>query len=120
MHFKGKGKLPPRYVVSYEIVERVGVAAYCLRLPIELSRLHNVFHVSNLRKYLADHSRVLSPMELEVRKYLSYSEEPVRILDRNEQVLRSKSISLVKVLWHHHGMDESTWEGEEAMKIKYP
>ena len=98
VRFKGNGKLAPRYVGPYEIVERVGVVAYRLRLPIKLSRLHNVFHVSNLRKYLADPSHVLSPTELEVRKNLSYAEEPVKILDRKEQVLCSKSISLVKVL----------------------
>ena len=90
MRFKDKGKLVPRYVGLYEIVERVGVADYRLRLPIELSRLHNVFHVSNLRKYLADPSHVLSPVELEVREDLSYYEEPVKILDHKEQVLRSK------------------------------
>ena len=72
VRFKGKGKLSPRYVGPYEIAERVGVAAYRLRLPIELSRLHNVFHVSNLRKYFADPSHVLSPTELEVREDLSY------------------------------------------------
>ena len=120
MRFKGKGKLAPRYVGPYEIIERVGVAAYRLRLPVELSRLHNVFHVSNLRKYLADPSHVLSPTEFEVREDLSYSEEPVKILDCKEKVLRSKSIPLVKILWRHHGMNEATWEGEEAMKTKYP
>ena len=69
---------------------------------------------------MADSSLVLSLMELEVREDLSYFEEPVKILDRKEQILRSKSISLVKVLWRHHVMDEATWEGEKTMKTKYP
>ena len=68
---------------------------------------------------MADPLYVLSPAEFEVRENLSYSEEPVKILDRKEQVLRCKSIFLVKVLWRHHGMDEATWEVEDAIKTKY-
>ncbi|KAL6184962.1 hypothetical protein ACLB2K_041097 [Fragaria x ananassa] len=97
-------------------VERVGSLAYRLVLPPELSRIHNVFHVSMLRKYIADPSHVLEEQPISLQKDLSYEEEHVQILDRKEQVLRSKSISLVKVLWRSHQVEEATWESEEQMR----
>ena len=81
---KGRGKLSPRFVGPYEIIERVGVGAYRLLLPVELSRIHDVCHVSNLRKYMADPSHVLKASELEVRENLTYAELPLWIIDRKE------------------------------------
>ena len=104
----------------FEITERIGSCAYRLSLPAELSRIHNVFHVSNLRKYIADPSHVLRASELEIQENLSYEEMPIKIVDRKEQVLRSKVIPWVKVIWKNHGVEEATWEGEEDMRIKYP
>ncbi|KAL6210806.1 hypothetical protein ACLB2K_016038 [Fragaria x ananassa] len=83
-------------------------------------RIHNVFHVSMLRKYIADPSHVLEEQPISLQKDLSYKEEPVQILDRKEQVLRSKSIQLVKVLWRSHQVEEATWEPEEQMRQQYP
>ena len=89
-------------------------------LPFEVASrvvsMHDVFHVSNLRKYLADPSHVLRTSELEVQENLCYEELPVRIVDRKEQVLRSKIIPWVKVIWKNHGVEEATWEGEEDMR----
>ena len=102
VRFGKRGKLSPRYIGPYEIIERVDSLAYRFVLPPELSRIHNVFHVSILRKYIVDHSHVLEEQPISLQKDLSYDEEPVQILDRNEQVLRNKTIPLVKVFWRSH------------------
>ncbi|TYK00849.1 DNA/RNA polymerases superfamily protein [Cucumis melo var. makuwa] len=120
IRFGRKGKLSPRYIGPYQITERVGPAAYRLELPIELARIHDVFHVSMLRKYIPDPSHVLQDQPVELKEDLSYVEEPVQILDRKEQVLRNKTIPLIKVLWRHHGAEEATWEPEYQMKKSYP
>ncbi|KAL4032939.1 hypothetical protein IC575_006022 [Cucumis melo] len=120
IRFGRKGKLSPRYIGPYQITERVGPAAYRLELPIELARIHDGFHVSMLRKYIPDPSHVLQDQPVELKEELSYVEEPVQILDRKEQVLRNKTIPLIKVLWRHHGAEEVTWEPEYQMKKSYP
>ena len=98
VRIKRRGKLSPRYVGPFDITERIGSCAYRLSLPAELSQIHNVFHVSNLWKYIVDPSHVLRTSELEVQENLSYEEMPIKIVDRKEQVLRSKVIPWVKVL----------------------
>ena len=98
VRFGKRGKLSPRYIGPFEIVERVGPVAYRLDLPEELSRVHNVFHISMLRKYIPDPSHVLKALEIELRDDLSYEEQPVQNLGREEKELRNKTISLVKVL----------------------
>ncbi|KAL4023235.1 hypothetical protein IC575_016986 [Cucumis melo] len=108
IRFRRKGKLSPRYIGPYQITKRVGPAAYRLELPIELARIHDIFHVSMLRKYIPDPSHVLQEQPVELKEDLSYVEEPVQILDRKEQVLRNKTIPLIKVLWRHHGAEEAT------------
>ncbi|KAA0066499.1 reverse transcriptase [Cucumis melo var. makuwa] len=108
IRFRRKGKLSPRYIGPYQITERVGPAAYRLELLIELARIHDFFHVSMLRKYIPDPSHVLQEQPVELKEDLSYVEEPVQILDRKEQVLRNKTIPLIKVLWRHHGAEEAT------------
>ena len=105
--FSKKGNLSPRYIGPFEILDRVGATTYRLYLPANLSRLHNVFHVSMLRKYLSDLSHILSSEPVDLREDLSYVEEPVQILDRKDQVLRTKVIPLVKVLWRSHSMEEA-------------
>ena len=101
---------------TFEIVERVGPVAYRLDLPEELSRVHNVFHISMLRKYIPDPSHVLETPEIKLRDDLSYEEQPVQILGREEKELRNKTISLVKVLWRNHLVEEATWEREDLMQ----
>jgi hypothetical protein len=114
------GKLGPRFIGPYEILDRVGASAYRLALPPELGNVHNVFHVSQLRQYVYDPSHVLTYVPLEVRHDLSYEEQPVEILDRGVKTLRNKEIPLVKVLWANHLSSEATWELEEEMRDKYP
>ena len=96
VRFGKRGKLSPYYIGPFEIVERIGPMAYRLDLSEELSRVHNVFHISMLRKYISDPSHVLETPEIELRDDLSYEEYPMQILGREEKELRNKTISLVK------------------------
>ncbi|KAL5538486.1 hypothetical protein UlMin_044642 [Ulmus minor] len=89
MRFGKKGKLSPRYIGPFEILERIGRVAYKLALPSELASVHNVFHVSMLRKYVSDPSHVLESEPIEVREDLTYQEQPVQILDRKDKALRN-------------------------------
>ena len=120
VRFGKRGKLSPRYIGPFEIVERVGSVAYRLDLTEELSRVHNVFHISMLRKYIPDPSDVLETPEIELWDDLSYEEHPVQILGREEKELRNKTITLVKVLWRNHIVEEATWEREHQMRDQYP
>ena len=98
MRFGKKGKLAPRFIGPYQILERVGRVAYRLALPASMDRIHIVFHVSQLRKYVGDSSHVLQIEDLELADDLSYQERPVQILDYKVKVLRNREILLVKVL----------------------
>ncbi|KAL4368958.1 hypothetical protein GQ457_05G034700 [Hibiscus cannabinus] len=116
MRFGRKGKLSPRYIGPYEIVERVGSVTYRLLLPLELERIHDVFHVSMLRRYRSDLPHVMPVEEIELNSDLSYDEEPVEILTSDGKVLRSRTIELVKVKWRHRGVEEATWERKKDMR----
>ena len=117
----GKGKkLQPRFVGPYKIIQRVGSVAYKLELPPSLSRIHNIFHVSMLKKYHPDPSHISQPKNIEINETLTYEEKPVKLLDRKVKELRNKQILLVKVLWRNHELEEATWEVEEAIRGKYP
>ena len=97
LRFGKQGKLSPRYIGPYEITERMGPLAYRLALPSELSRLHDVFHVSILRRYRSDPSHVIQEPEVEISEDLTYQEQPIEILDRMVRKLRNKEIPMVKV-----------------------
>ena len=92
LRFGRRGKLRPRYIGPYEIIAKVGSVAYKLKLPPELSRIHDTFHVSMLRKYIPDPSHVLREHPVQLKENLTYEETPVQIVDCKEQVLRSKGI----------------------------
>ncbi|XP_024926589.2 uncharacterized protein LOC112490635 [Ziziphus jujuba] len=108
VRFGKRGKLSPRYIEPYEIIKRIGSVAYRINLPEELSGIHDVFYVSMLRKYISDPSHVLETPEIELRDNLSYNEQPVQILGREEKRLCNKTIPLVKVLWRNHLIEEAT------------
>ncbi|KAK9024148.1 hypothetical protein V6N11_004325 [Hibiscus sabdariffa] len=120
LRFGRKGKLSPRFIGPYRILERVGTVAYRLELPPQLSRIHNVFHVSMLRQYRPDPSHVIQVQEVELRPDLSYDEEPVQILDQDERILRNRRIPMVKVQWSNRSPSEATWETEESMREQFP
>ncbi|GKF67721.1 hypothetical protein Tco_0197400, partial [Tanacetum coccineum] len=120
IRFGKKGKLAPRYVGPFEILRRIGPVAYRLRLPEELSGVHDTFHVSNLKKCLADASLHVPLDEIKVDKTLRFVEEPVEIMDREVKSLKRSKIALVKVRWNSKRVPKFTWECEDFMKSKYP
>ena len=114
-----KGKLSPRYIGPFEILERVGNLAYRLALPPNLSGMHDVFHVSVLRKYVPDPDKVVELEPIELKENLTYEKRPIKILDRKVQTLRNKEIRYVKVLWDAQ-TEEMTWELEEEIRKNHP
>ncbi|GJR62518.1 putative reverse transcriptase domain-containing protein [Tanacetum coccineum] len=120
IRFGKKGKLAPRYVGPFEILERVGPVAYQLRLPEELSSVHDTFHVLNLKKCLADANLHVPLDEIKIDKTLRFVEEPVEIMDREVKSLKRSKIPIVKVRWNSKRGPEFTWEREDHMKAKYP
>ncbi|XP_055826358.1 uncharacterized protein LOC129894726 [Solanum dulcamara] len=111
---------PLEFQVDDWIVRKVGKVAYKLDLPADLDAIHSVFHVSMLRKFVGDPSRVFPVQDIQVTEELSYEEQPVAILDRQVRRLRTKDVASVKVLWRNNNREEMTWEAEEEMKKKYP
>ena len=103
-----KGKLSPRFIGPYEVIEKVGPVAYHLALPPDLEKIHNVFHISMLRRYRSNPSHVVSSETIDLRLDLTYEEEPVEILACEVKELRNKKISLVKVLGRNHKTEEAT------------
>ena len=120
VRFGKLGKLSPRFIGPFEILKRVGVVAYRLALPPSMSGVYEVFHVSMLRKYTPDPAHVVDWGQIEVDTDGTFEEGPVCILDSHDQVLRRKTVRLVRVLWRHYGVKESTWECEDTMRATYP
>ncbi|GJS86420.1 hypothetical protein Tco_0769056 [Tanacetum coccineum] len=114
------GKLAPRYVGPFEILKRIGSVAYRLRLPKELSEVHDTFHVSNLKKCLADAYLHVPLDDIKIDKTLHFVEEPVEIIDREVKTLKRSKIPIVKVRWNSKRGPEFTWEREDHMKARYP
>lgn len=120
MRFGKKGKLSPRYIGPFEILKKMGPLAYQLALPPDLQHIHDVFHVPVVREYHSDFRHVITYEPVEIRPNLTYEEQPVQILDHKVQELRTKKVSLVKVLWRNHQVEEATWELESEMQNKHP
>ncbi|GJS03515.1 reverse transcriptase domain-containing protein [Tanacetum coccineum] len=120
VQFCKKGKLAPRYVRPFEIVECVGPVAYGLKLPQELSCVHDTFHVSNLKKCLAEPDVQVPLDEIEIDENLRFVEEPIEIVERDVKKLKVRRIPLVKVRWNSRQGAEYTWEHEEQFWKKYP
>ncbi|XP_020080736.1 uncharacterized protein LOC109704411 [Ananas comosus] len=117
--FGVRGKVSPRYVGPFEILERVGAVAYKLALPPRLAGVHNVFHVSNLHKYICNSMHVLEYEPVELNEDMTYEEYPICILDREEKKLQNRTIPYVKVQWSNYAVREATWELEETMRKMY-
>ncbi|GJW37841.1 putative reverse transcriptase domain-containing protein [Tanacetum coccineum] len=120
VRFGKKGKLASRYVGLFEIVECVGPVAYRLKLPQELSCIHDTFHVSNLKKCLAKSDVQVPLEEIEIDENLRFVEEPIEIMERDVKKLKRRRIPLVKVRWNSRQGAEYTWEREYQFKTKYP
>nr|GFC27811.1 putative reverse transcriptase domain-containing protein [Tanacetum cinerariifolium] len=120
VRFGKQGKLNPRYVGPFKVLERVGDVANKIDLPEELSRVHNTFHVSNLKKCHANEPLVVPLDGLHVDDKLHFVEEPVEIMDREVKRLKRSHIPLVKVRWNSKRGLEFTWEREDQFKQKYP
>ena len=120
VRFGKRGKLSPRFIGPFEILEMVGTVAYWLALPPSMSGVHEVFHVSMLRRYTPNPAHVVDWGEIKVDTDGTFEEGPVCIVDSRDQVLRRKTVKLVRVLWRHCGVEESTWEREETMRATYP
>ena len=115
-----KGKLAPRYIGPFKILERRGEVAYQLELPESLSGVHDVFHVSQLKKCLRVPEEQIPLEELTVKEDLTYEEFSVKILQMAERVTRSRVIKMCKVQWNRYTQDEATWEREEDLRKTYP
>nr|CAD40090.2 OSJNBb0012A12.12 [Oryza sativa Japonica Group] len=118
--FHTKGKLAPRFVGPYKIVSRRGDVAYQLELPQSLAGVHNVFHVSQLKKCLRVPTEEANLEQIEVEEDLTYVEKPIRILEIDERRTRNRVIRFCKVQWSNHSEEESTWEREDELKSAHP
>ncbi|GJY26432.1 putative reverse transcriptase domain-containing protein [Tanacetum coccineum] len=120
VRFGKKGKLAPRFVGPFEIIEKVGPMAYRLDLPEELNGVHDTFHVLNLKKCLTDPTLQVPLNEIRVDAMLNFVEEPMEILEREFKKLKRSRIAIVQVRWNSKRGPEFTWEREDHMKLKYP
>ncbi|GKB61972.1 hypothetical protein Tco_0918158 [Tanacetum coccineum] len=120
VRFRKKGKLAPRFVGPFEIIEKVGPVAYRLDLPEELNGVHDTFHVSNLKKCLADPTLQVPLDEIQVDAKLNFVEEPVEILEREFKKLKRSRISIINVWWNSKRGPEFMWECEVQINLKYP
>jgi hypothetical protein len=118
--FKVRGKLAPRFIGPFKILEKRGEVAYQLELSPQLSDVHDVFHVSQLKKCLCVPEEQIPMEDLDAKEDLSYQEYPVRILESSERVTRNKKIKMCKVQWIHHTENEATWGREEELKAEFP
>ena len=115
-----KGKLAPCYIGPFLILAKRGEVAYQLELPRHLSRVHDVFHVSQLRRCFSDPICGVDHETLDFQDNLTYREYPIRILDQAERVTRCQNIKFLKVQWSHHSEREATWEREDLLRLEYP
>ena len=119
VRFGKQGKLSPRNIEPFDVLERVGTVAYRMALPPSLSSVHAIFHVSMLKKYTPDPTHVVNWKALVIDANGTFDEGPVHIVDNRDQVMRNKTMRLVSVLWQHLGIEEATWEREDTMRVNH-
>jgi hypothetical protein len=115
-----KGKLAPRYIGPFKILEICGPVAYKILLPPQMSAIHDIFHVFQLKKCIKVPSEIIEIPAIEVETDLSYVEQPIKILDTKERVTRRKIVKMYKILWDHHTEEEATWETESYLQQNFP
>jgi hypothetical protein len=118
--FGMKGKLAPRYIGPFPILEKCGTVAYKLDLPPSLARVHDTFHVSQLKKYLKAPVDIMLPEVTPLEADLSYPKHPIKILDQKDHVTMRKTIKFFKIQWNNHTEEEATWESEDFLHSRYP
>jgi hypothetical protein len=117
--FSIKGKLSPRYIGPFEILKVCGPMAYKLRLPSQMAAIHDVFHISQLKKCIKVPTEIIETPAVEIDSDLSYVEQPIQILDTKERVTRRKRVKMYKILWDHHTEEEATWETESYLQQNF-
>jgi hypothetical protein len=118
--FHMRGKLAPRYIGLYPVIKRIGAVAYKIKLSEQLSNVHNIFHVSQLRKCLRVSEEQVVPDTLDLQDDLQYQEVPVKILDTMTGRTWTQAFKLCKVQWSRHSEAEVTWEREDVLKEEFP
>jgi hypothetical protein len=112
--FGVKGKLAPRYIGPYEVIEVCGLVAYCIQRPERFSAVHNVFHVTQLKRGTpVPENEVITEANAWIEPNFSLIEHPLRVLDRKERKTRRQTVRMYKIQWSHHTEEEATWETEE-------
>jgi hypothetical protein len=118
--FEVKGKLATRYIGSFPILEKCGTVAYKLDLPPSLARVHDIFHVSQIKKCLKAPVDVMLPEVTPLEADLSHPEHPIKILDQKDRVTRRKTIKFFKIQWSNQSEEEVTWESEDFLRSRQP
>jgi hypothetical protein len=119
--FGVKGKLAPCYIGSYEVTEVCGPVAYRIQLPERFSAVHNVFHLTQLKKGMhVPKNEMITEANAWIEPDFSLIEHPLRVLDRKERKTRRQTVRMYKIQWSHHTEEEATWETEEYLNTKYP
>jgi hypothetical protein len=119
--FGVKGKLAPRYIGPYEVIEVCGLVAYRIQVPERFSAVHNVFHVTQLKKgMLVPENEVITEANAWIKSDFSLIEHPLRVLDCKERKTRRQTVRMYKIQWSHHTEEEATWETKEYLNTKYP
>jgi hypothetical protein len=113
--FGVKGKLAPQFIGRFPILERYGPVAYRLQLPETLSAVHNVFHLSQLKKCLRVLDRTIEVTDVALEPDLTYSEHPIHVLDQKDRITRRKTLKFYKIQWNQHTKDEATWETQDFL-----
>jgi hypothetical protein len=114
-----KGKLAPRYIAPYPIIDKYGIKSDQVELPVKLSRVHNVFHVSQLKRCLKPPTDVVIEDTIPLEPDLTYKAYPIKILDQQDRVTRNKTTRFYKIQWNEHSEYEVMWEREEFLRSKY-
>jgi hypothetical protein len=118
--FKVKGKLAPRFIGPFRIIARRGKVTYQLELPAELSDVHDVFHMTQLRRCVSNPDKQVQHQNLNLQPDLTYKERPIKILEESERRIRQNVIKFDKVQWSNHTEEEATWEREDHLRAEYP
>jgi hypothetical protein len=114
--FGVKEKLSPRYIGPFPILEKCGTIAYKLELPPSLVGVNDIFHISQLKKYLKALVDVVFPEVAPLKTYLTYPEHPIKILDQKSRATRRKTIKFFKIQWSNHTVEEAQWESKDFLR----